>query len=277
MDYKTILLHANEAARLPGLLRPAVALSTLFKAHLIGLSVTPPVRIIPAGMPGAPDTIVLDEHCKAYRAQNPAMKASFEGAARAAGVAADWTEVEADSASVATVVLEQAHAADLVIAAQSKPGADSWYLDIPDRLALESGRPVLIVPNEGAFQTFGKRIVLAWNGRREAARATFDALPLLRQAESTWLVQVDPPQGAGAETLAAVSAALDRHGVRCQAEVIQSPNGDAGKALLGRCETANADLLVMGCYGHSRLREIVFGGATRHVLASMTLPVLMSH
>ena len=278
MDYKTILVHCNDTARLPRLLEPAVALGGLFKAHVIGLSVTPPVRIITAGMPGAPDTIVLDEHCKTYRAQNPLMKAAFEQAASARSVAAEWREAEAGSGSVAAAVLQYARAADLILAAQAHPGwADSWHMDIADRLALKSGRPVLIIPNQGTHPPVGKRIVLAWNGRREAARAVFDALPLLRQAESVSLVQIDPAHENGAESFDALSDALDRHVIRYGSQVIKSTDGNVGHALLGHCKSTDADLLVMGCYGHSRLREIVFGGATRYVLASMTLPVLMSH
>ena len=278
MDYKTIIVHVNDATRLSRLLEPATALGALFKAHLIGLSITPPVKIIPAGMPGAPDTIILDEHCKTYRAQNPAMKAVFEQAAAGRSVAAEWREGEAGSRSVAACVLDYSRAADLVIAAQAHLGwADSWHMDIADRLALESGRPVLLVPNEGTQPSVDKRIILAWNGRREAARAVFDALPLLRQAESVSLVQVDPVQEDEAGAFDFLLDTLDRHGICCGSQVIKSTDGNVGAALLGHCKSADADLLVMGCYGHSRLREIVFGGATRHVLASTTLPVLMSH
>ena len=136
---------------------------------------------------------------------------------------------------------------------------------------------MLIVPNNGAHPSVGTRIVVAWNARREAVRAVFDAMPLLRHADSVSMVQIDPAHGNGAEPLDAVSDALSRHGVRCDRQVIPSTHGDAGAALLGHCKATGADLLVMGCYGHSRLREFVFGGATRHVLANMLLPVLMSH
>jgi len=279
MDYKTILVHCNDKARLPRLLGPAVTLGTLFKAHLVGVSVTPPVRVFPAGMPGVADTVVLDEHCEAYRADNPSMKAAFEAAAGVRSVATEWREGEAGNGSVAETVLEHARTADLIIAAQAVPGwNNSWQLDIPDRLALESGRPVLIVPNEGAApRSPGKRIVLAWNDSREAARAVFDALPLAKSAEKVLAVQFDPNDGSRRDAAAALCAALDRHGVRCESHLAESPDGDVGKALLAQCGRVNADLLVMGCYGHSRLREVVFGGATRHVLTSMALPVLMSH
>jgi nucleotide-binding universal stress UspA family protein len=131
-----------------------------------------------------------------------------------------------------------------------------------------------VVPNKGTQRSIGKRIVVAWNGRREAARALFDALPLLQRADKVSVVRV----GVCDETaMAAVCAALGHHGVHCDAQVVQSQNGEAASAILDHCKAVNADLLVMGCYGHSRLREFVLGGATRYVLRNMSVPVLMSH
>jgi nucleotide-binding universal stress UspA family protein len=279
MSYKTVLLHCNDKRRLPRLLDPAVALCAEFGAHLIGLSVTPPVAVIPAGMPGTPDAIVIDEQCKVYRGENPAMRAALDAAANRRNVAAEWREDDAGSGAVADVVLRHAHVADLIVASQTAPDwPGSLDLDIADGLALESGRPALIIPNKGPQQAIGKRIVIAWNDRREAARALFDALPLLQRAEKVLLVQVDPPSlKEGAGTQLNVRATLARHGVACEAEVATSRHGNVGDALISHCERARADLLVMGCYGHSRLREIILGGATRDVLANMTIPVLMSH
>jgi nucleotide-binding universal stress UspA family protein len=279
MGYKTILVHCNDRQRLPRLLDPAVGLSAVFGAHLVGVSVVPPIALIPAGMPGAPDTIVVDEHTKAYRAENPAMKATFEKAASAQNITAEWREWDAGSSTVARVVTRQARTADLVIASQT---ASDWKgsldLDIADRLALESGRPVLIIPNTGAHPPIPKRIVVGWTDRREATRAAFDALPLLRRADKVTVVEIDPEPGqAATESRTALCATLTHHGVTCEAETAVSRHGNAGDALLAYCERTRADFLVMGCYGHSRLREFVLGGATRHLLAGMTLPVLMSH
>jgi nucleotide-binding universal stress UspA family protein len=281
MAYKTVLVHCNDKSRVGRLLGPAAQVAAAFRAHLIGVSITPPIVIIPTGMPGTPDTLVVDEHCKAYRNDNPEMKAAFEAAGRGRNLLSEWREIDAASASVAEVAVQHAHAADLVIAAQSDakwPGTER--LDIADRLVIGSGRPVLIIPNEGPQQELGKKVLVAWNGRREAARAVFDALPLLQRAEEVKVMWVNPQsesEVAQDVPAADICAALARHGVRCEATEAVRPHSNVGRTLLMRAADYEADLLVMGCYGHSRLREFVLGGASEHVLRHMTLPVLMSH
>jgi len=279
MSYKTILTHCNDKERLGRLVGVAAPLAAAFGARLVGVSVIPPVAVIPAGMPGATDAIVLDEHSKAYRAENPAMKCAFEEAARAHDVVAEWREADAGSSSVASVVMRHARTADLVVALQT---ASDWKgsldLDIAERLAFESGRPVLIVPNTGSHLPIPKRIVVGFTDRREATRAVFDALPLLQRADKVTVIEVDPKPGPEiAEMRAQLCATLAHHGVSCEEETAASRHGNVGDALLACCERMKTDLLVMGCYGHSRLREFILGGASRDLLAGMTLPVLMSH
>jgi nucleotide-binding universal stress UspA family protein len=144
-------------------------------------------------------------------------------------------------------------------------------------LALESGRPVLIVPNMGSHHPIPKRIVVGFTDKREATRAVFDALPLLQRADNVTVIEVDPRPGPEtAEIRSALCATLSLHGVTCETDTTRSRHGDVGDALLACCERMKADLLVMGCYGHSRLREFVLEGASRHLLQGMTLPVLMS-
>jgi nucleotide-binding universal stress UspA family protein len=279
MDYKTILAHCNDRRRVDRLLESAVGLSVAFGARLIGLSVTPPIPLIPAGMPGAPDTILFDKLAKTYREQNPAMKAAFEKAAVAQNVKAEWREMDAGTSTVARVVTGQARTVDLVVTLQT---ASDWTvsldLDIADRLVLEAGRPVLIIPNRGTHRPVPKRIVVGWTERREAARAVFDALPLLQRADLVTVLEVDSdPAPEAGQNRVALCATLGHHGVTCEVVTAVSRHGYVGDTLLAWCERTRADLLVMGCYGHSRLREFVLGGATRHLLADMTLPVLMSH
>jgi nucleotide-binding universal stress UspA family protein len=225
--------------------------------------------------------MVIDEHCKAYRKDNPEMKAAFETAGRGRNVVLAWREVDAGSTSVAEIVLQHARAADLVVAAQTDakwPG--SQRLDIADRLVLGSGRPVLITPNEGPHRDVGERVLVAWNARREAARAVFDALPLLQRAKEVRVIWVNPEsEGELAQDIPAadICTALARHGVKCEATQVVQPRTNVGQTLLMQVKDCSADLLVMGCYGHSRLREFVLGGATAHILRHMTIPVLMSH
>ena len=280
MAYKTILMHCNDKGAIRTLLGSAVQLAEKFQAHLTGLSVVPPVHVVAAGVPGGVP-VVLDEHCKIYRQENPAMRQAFEEALQGRGFVGQWMEEEAGAYSVADVVLRRARAADLLIASQTDPEwPNSAQLDIADRLAVESGRPVLIVPRKGEFTRVGTRVVVAWNATREAARAVFDAMPILQRADFVKVVWINPQSDdEDGETLPAVDICetLSRHGVRCESMDEMKPKEGVGPMLLGCVADAKADLLVMGCYGHTRLREFVFGGASRHVLEHMATPVLMSH
>jgi nucleotide-binding universal stress UspA family protein len=280
MAYKTILMHCNDKRRIASLLAPTVSLAEKFQAHLIGLSVVPPVRVISMGAPDGPP-IIVDEHCKLYREESPAMKSAFEAAARGRTFVSEWRDDEADAFGVADRVLQYARAVDLVVAAQTDPEwVSTDWLDVADRLTMESGRPVLIVPNAGTHASVGENVLVAWNARREAARAVFDALPILQRAKEVKVVWVNPQSEhdlAQDVPAADICAALARHGVKCQATEQVRPGAGVGETLLACAKDMSADLLVMGCYGHTRLRELVFGGASRHALAHMSLPVLMSH
>jgi hypothetical protein len=137
--------------------------------------------------------MIIDAHCKLYRAENPAMKSAFEAATKGRALTAEWREDEADVFGVAERVLQYGRAADLVVARQTDPQwPGSERLDVAHRLAIESGRPVLIVPNAGLHNRVSENVLVAWNGRREAARATFDALPLLQGAKDVRVVWVNP-------------------------------------------------------------------------------------
>ena len=280
MPYKTILLHCNDRRRIEPLLAATVTLAERFQSHVLGLSIVPPAAIISTHAAlGSP--MVIDTHCQLYRAENPVLKSAFTSATRDRVLSVEWREDEADSFGVAKRVVQYAKAADLVVASQTDPQwPGSERLDVADRLAIESGRPVLIVPNAGKHDRIGEQVLVAWNARREAARAVFDALPLLQGAKDVKVVCVNAQsERERAEDVRAADlcAALVRHGVRCEATELTAPLEGVGEALLACAKEFEADTLVMGCYGHARLREFIFGGASRHVLAHMSVPVLMSH
>ena len=280
MTYKTILVHCNDKKRVGRTVGAAVELAEQFQAHLVGLSVSPPVLVVPAGVPGSPDTMVIDERAQVYRRDNPAMKTAFQAALEGKTLTSEWREEDAGTSTIADVVIRHARTADLIVAAQRDwHWSASTELDVGDRLAVAAGRPVLIVPNEGVHSAIGSRVMVAWNGRREATRAAFDALPLLQQAKEVKVLVVDPrAEGDPSEALPAADlcTALARHGITCEA-VAAASDGNVGATLLSCAIEYRADLPVMGCDGHSRLSELVFGGATRHILRHMTIPVLMSH
>jgi nucleotide-binding universal stress UspA family protein len=281
MSYKTILVHCNDERRIRGLLAPALNLAESFQSHVIALSVVPPVAVVSVGAPNLPP-VVLDEHCKFYRQRNPVLKSTFETAMQGRALLGEWREDEADASGVAARVLEYARASDLVVSSERDP---DWpwteFCDVPDRLAMESGRPVLIVPHaEAVSGRVGEKVLIAWNGRREATRAVYDALPILVRAQEVRVIWIDHRlENDVTRDVPAVDvcATLRRHNVRCEATERIKPTAKVGEMLLASAKEMDADLLVMGCYGHTRLREFVFGGATQYILAHMSLSVLMSH
>lgn len=277
--YKTILMHCNDKRRIDTLLVPAIRLAETFEAHLTALSVVPPVVV--TGAPNGPP-LVIDAHCERYRAENPAMRGVFEQASRGRAFVGEWRDAEAREAPVLDVVLEYGRCADIIVASQTdSEWAESDSLDVAEDLAVEAGRPVLIVPNSPAGpDCLGRKVLVAWNGRREAARAVFDALPLLQKAEQVTVIWVNPQSDQEpVQDLPTtdICATLARHEVRCDSTAERKPQKNVGETLLACAEELGADLIVMGCYGHRRWRECIFGGASRHVLSHATLPVLMSH
>jgi nucleotide-binding universal stress UspA family protein len=280
MSYKTILLHLNDARRARQALEAVVPLARAEQAHLIGLSVVPPYLIIPA-MDGAGVSVTVDQHRVAYEADAAGMKAEFDRATADLPLAAEWRAADAAFTSVAATVLLNGRATDLIVASQADPEWESSsMLEDPVRLVMEAGRPVLLIPNKGRVNLPPKRVVAAYDGRREAARALFDALPLLKSATDVTLVWVNPekvPPEAGDVPAVDICASLSRHGVKATAIDAHAIGADVGPEILRQARVNGADLLVMGCYGHSRLRELVLGGASRYVLSNMDLPVLMSH
>ncbi len=191
----------------------------------------------------------------------------------------EWHLLKVPHVDLAPVVMGHGRAADLIIAGQTDPDWDlSPLLDFPERLALESGRPVLVVPYAGRHPRIGRNVVIAWKAGRESARAVFDALPLLQGAENVHILEITDRNDAS--TLGpdiSIAASLARHGIKPTIHTSVAPDISVGDEILSRLSDLDADLLVMGAYGHSRMRELVFGGATRHIARHMTVPTFFSH
>lgn len=149
----------------------------------------------------------------------------------------------------------------------------------PENLILSCGRPVLLVPYASNERSTGCRVLVAWDGSREATRAVHDALPFMRTAENTTILTVNGVHEFERARIpgADIATVLARHGVRVEVADIETGAGDSVGEILLSVADNGADLLVMGAYGHARWRELVMGGATRTILRSMTVPVLMSH
>jgi nucleotide-binding universal stress UspA family protein len=281
MSYKDLLVVLDSDAASRRRIDLAVALAERFAAHLIGL--------YPLPMPEVPhhlsyyDPAVLDPFFmdlrQQARAAADAEREAFEHAASLHGLSAEWRVVaegrEADAALHARYV-------DLTILGQLDP--DRGELDLirprPEQVTFASGRPVLVVPYAGKFEAVGRRVLIGWNASREATRAVNDAMPLLMAADIVTVLTIDAREGPDAHGElpgADISLHLARHGVKAEIERTVSAGISPGDVLLSRAADLGADLLVIGAYGHSRVRELLLGGATRSILQSMTLPVLMSH
>lgn len=281
MAYKTIVINADNESQLAGRIRLAMALAGRFQAHVLALAYLPPPLLIAGGMPGSPDVIAIEGHRDAMRAAAARMQATLEETACPAGVSREWLLVDTGADGSEGEVAEQFRLADLIVSGGPVAGWDEFLpATLSDRLTIESGRPVMLVPRRNSPATVGRRILVAWNGARESARALYDALPLLVAAEHVAVLRIsDGPDVTDADrrSLARVAAVLGRHGITARLEAMPVAGGDLGGALLAAARAEAADLVVMGCYGHSPLREFVLGGATRHVLHHMDLAVLMSH
>ncbi|MFM9849681.1 MAG: universal stress protein [Hyphomicrobiaceae bacterium] len=277
--YKTILVHINDDNRVGRLLDVGAHVAQRFNAHLTGLFVLPFVPASPIQWPMARS--VAGGLLSAYREEAERAHQSFERTVQGLQIAPEWRLYKAPTQSYCEAVLHQGRAADLIIASQRVSDWDyADMFDIPEDLVLQGGRPVLVVPSSGDLEPVGSRILVAWNGKREGARAVFDALPLLQKAQDVRVLWIDPQNeaiGPSDIATAEICAALARHGVRCEGAHSKTDRVEVGEELLSQAGKHGSDLLVMGCYGRSRFREFLLGGATRQVLHNMTIPVLMSH
>ncbi len=276
MSYKTILVHITHDTRCIVRLDLAIKLAMKYDASLVALHALSP--FIAQGY-------IMDqmgqEVIAAQKKAATELIAKTEEGLRKHTSSLDFENIEWLSSFDEPLDAMCAHAkyADLVVIGQSDPSDDSGtQLDFPQRLILSAGRPVLIFPKIGSFSTVGKNIIVAWNASREATRAVTDAIPLLKRAENVHVMAVDSGYGEhGNFPGTEIANYLAQHEVNV--DVLKNPGGkiDIGNELLSRAADISADLIVMGGYGHSRLREWVLGGATRTILESMTIPVLMSH
>ncbi len=283
MSFKTILVNLNNEPRVAELIAAAAAIARPSEAHVVGLFVMPPLFL--------PSDVIMPMGADFYeiqvaerRAQAERIKTLFDRLTSGEPYVAEW-RVHGDArtayASIAEGVIEQSRSAELVIVSQAVDGKDPPMLtDIAQRLALESGRPVLVIPSTWLAREYGLDVAVAWNDSRESARAAFDALPLLERARKIRLITVGDPtdsDGTNIVPAAEMAATLARHGLDVEVETVTNRDRHTGNAILSRVAADGSDLLIMGAYGHSRMREFILGGVTRDVLKNMTVPVLMSH
>jgi len=282
--FKDLLVVVDISKACATRLDVAAHVASRFGAHLTGLFVKEPPNL-----PGwaqsegqaylrTPSDFVEMQR-QAWRGAALASQQLFRARVDVAGITTEWREREGDVAEIASL---HARYADMVIVGQVEPELHAAHpaRALPERLLLGVGRPILVVPYASPFKTVGERVLIAWNASREATRAANDALPILQQASQVTVLAINPRGGVSGDgdvPGADLALHLSRHGVKAEASWIQADDVEVAAMLLSRASDCQADLIVMGGYGHSRVREIVLGGATRGILQTMTVPTLMSH
>lgn len=278
MALKDLLVHVDDSEGNAGRVDAAVRLAAAHDAHLTGLYVGSDANAMPmytdAHIPGE----VLEEQRQATIERAGKAKTVFEEAASRAGLSHEWRFVEGELTR--TLSLHARYVDLLIIGQANRNDYQSLSQGVVEQVLLDVGRPVLLIPYIGAPETLGERVLVAWNASREAMRAIHDAMALLERARAVSVLSINPPRGSAGDGDVPggdISLHLARHGVRAEAVHIESGDMAVGELLLSRAVDLETDLIVMGAYGHSRYRELVLGGATRELLESMTVPVLMSH
>lgn len=281
MSYKTILVHLDTSHRCATRVALAARWARLHGAQLSGLL---PTGLYDGSMPA--DAIVgrgsdfIRQSAEYLRDRAERVTRAFHRQLDGGGDLAREVRV-VDGTAVDAVVL-WGRIADLVVLGQydRRDSGDMEPTDLPQRVLMEVGRPVLLVPYAGEFKSTPRHVLVTWDGSRESAVAMRSALPAMRAADRVTVLHCRPSRTADEPglqlTLPEVLGFLQRHGVSAHAEDAVTANGVAD-TLLSRVSDLGVDLLVMGGYGHSRLRELVLGGTTRQILRQMTVPVLMAH
>lgn len=280
MSYKTVLVSLNEVGREPQLVAAAAQLGRLLGAHVTGLYVIPAVQVYPSvGFEAAPQ--VFEGNRTFFKDNAQRVRENFEAAMTREGLAFDFHQVDSRTPIIADEVIAKGRCCDVMIVSTTNPDEITGVeRDFVEQVLMGAGRPVIVLPFKGEAQLNLDEVVLGWDGGREAARSAFDAVPLLKVARRVRIVRVDPQKDPELRTSvpgADLAETLSRHGIKAETQGYPTEGADEGQALMRCADDAGAGLIVMGAYGHSRLAEFIFGGATRFVLTRLNRPVLMSH
>ena len=273
-----ILVHVDQSPRAQMRLDIAAELARQHGAHLTALQVIDvamPVMALGDGGGGAVIAELMEQMRQSALTAGVKLKAAFETALAREGIMGEWRQVEGTTREILAL---HGRYADLLVLGQDDPESDSAGL--LEAVVFDSGRPVLAIPFAGTFKTVGKRVLVGWNASREASRALHDALPLIAKAETATVFLANPTRGLdghGEEPGADIARHMVRHGLKVEVAKVIADDVPDSALLLNHASDMGADLLVMGAYGHSRLREFILGGMTRSLLREMTVPVLLSH
>jgi nucleotide-binding universal stress UspA family protein len=255
----------------------AVSVAAALRAHLTGIAFIYDPIVPISGTGYIPADVIESQRADNETAAEAAIK-DFTTATDRAGISAEPLMLSASLTGAADQFARMARRFDLAIVGQAQPEMSTMEQIIGETTLFESGRPMIMVPyiQKAPFKT--DNVIICWDGSRTAARAVADAIPILDKSSRIEIVSVTNERGKEDEIEGAdIGQHLARHGLKVDVHRISRGNIDVADALLSHAADSAADLMVMGGYGHSRLREFVLGGVTRSIFQSMTLPVLLSH
>lgn len=280
MSLGTIIIHCDDSAQSEKRLDLAMQLARRHEAHISALALGVEIYL-PAGM-GMETTVDLWARQAAdVRKRNKEISEACAATLAKQGVLGDARAVTVSEGGVAAEIARQARYGDLVIVGQPVDNdANALATNILEGALFESGRPALVVPADVATDDLGRRVVVAWDASRMAARALYDSLLLLEKAEQIDLVVVDPQISRdehGGEPGADIALVLSRHDLNVTVYQLPRAGRSAGEVIHQHATDANADLIVMGAYGHARWQQSLLGGVTSDMLRSAKIPLLMSH
>ena len=255
----------------------AISLAAGFSAHIAGVAfIYEP--IIPGDMLGGIPTDLIEVQREENRKAAEAAVDRFEAAAKTAALSAETRVVDASLAGAADLFGRIARRFDMAVVGQARREQGASEELLIEGALFGSGRPVVVVPYTQQEGLRLDRILICWDGSRPAARAIADAIPLLSRAKTVDIVVVIGERDKSGEiTGRNMRRHLARHGIETEIKHITASGGVAQNAILAHAAETGATFIVMGGYGHSRLREFILGGVTRGILKSMPVPVLMSH
>lgn len=255
----------------------AISMAKAYGAHVVGVAFVYEPVIPGSLLGGIPTDLIEVQRDENAKAANAAV-ASFEAGAQAAGVSAESRLLDASMAGASDLFGRIARRFDMAVVGQAKPEQAVSEELLFEGALFGSGRPVIIVPQSQTQPITLDTVMICWDGSRPAARAIADAIPLLQRGKAIEIVVVTGERDKSGEiTGTNMKRHLERHGITVEIKRIAAANADVQSAILKHVEDIRADFIVMGAYGHSRLREFILGGVTRSILKSMQVPVLMSH
>jgi nucleotide-binding universal stress UspA family protein len=275
MTWRDILVHLKAHEDWSEHIEVAIRLAKTFNARLTGLRTSRQAATIKQYLGATSDAALEVEAREAVLAAEAEQR--FRQALKANGVDGDWDTGEGDASEI-LMLAGRVH--DLIVVGQRHEGFDETGWDVAETCAVSSGTPTLVVPFEGLFLSVGERVLVAWNGSEQAAAAVHAAMPLIHLAKHVTLLI-----GEGKERVSSITrypkidivGYLGRHAAEVSTWAFEAYDWEAGARLLDIANETNSDLIVMGAYGHPAWRELFLGGATRHVLKHMSVPVLMAH